>query len=70
MIRPQKVKRYIGLIANHPAIVRNRWDMEQTARRKLNLRSILHGGHRSPGDDQSHVLYIAKWHACARTDMF
>src|SRR4030095_9281880 len=70
MVSSQEVKRDIRLVSDHPAIVRNRRDVEQTPGCQLNLRSVLHCRHRPPRDNHPHMLHAAEGHACNRTHMF
>lgn len=59
MRRAQKMKRNIRLIANDPAVVRSRRNVEQLTCAKLNDSTILESSRRCPREDKPDVLDVA-----------
>src|SRR5713101_7661261 len=56
MIRPQKVQRHIGLISDHPTVVRFRGDIEQGTRRELPDATIVERRHCPASQHETQVL--------------
>src|ERR1700680_350471 len=57
---PLEVQRDVGLVADDPAVVRLRRDVEQGAGGELDLPAIAHRGHAAAGDHDADVLDLAE----------
>src|SRR6187549_3804735 len=58
LVRAEEMERDVGLVAHHPAVMRNRRNVEKVPGMHLN-HAIVEGNGRHPGEHQTQVFYQA-----------
>jgi hypothetical protein len=60
VVSTEEMQRYVRLIADDPAVVRDWRNIKQISGSQFSLRSIGEGGHGAAGNDHSNMLNIAQ----------